>query len=257
MPRTQIDRAVRWMLCSQSFSVTFGYLTAVGDESVVALFATCRSSTHVFATLCTVKGPNDAYVVAAFASWIWELGHARLFIQSDGESAILALVLAVRDKVIADGKAEQIVCQISPRGSHESNGAAERTVQQVRRMARVFVEHVREKTESVFPPSSPWWAWTLRHAAWTYNRFHVPADTRTTPYSKNAAPSVRSTCVTAWRTYFGQKARRASAEEPDAVCIRLLVGQGLSHGRTHCGDQSGCVSHSSGSKSDRGQELVR
>ena len=47
---------------------------------------------------------RHVFVVAAFASWIWELGHVRLIIQSDGEPAILALVAAVRDKVIADGK---------------------------------------------------------------------------------------------------------------------------------------------------------
>ena len=97
-----------------------------------------------FATLCTQKGPKDACVVAAFASWIWELGHVQLIIQGDGEPAILALVAAVRDKVIADGKAQQITCQTSPKGSYESNGAAERTVQQVRGMARVYLEHVRE-----------------------------------------------------------------------------------------------------------------
>ena len=45
--------------------------------------------------------------------------------------------------------------QISPKGSHESNGAAERTVQQVRSMARVSLEHVRKKTGSEFSPHSP------------------------------------------------------------------------------------------------------
>ena len=89
-------------------------------------------------------------------SHLGELGHARLIIPSDGKPAILALVSAVRDKVIADGKAEQITCQVSPKGSHESNGAAERTVQQGKGMARVCSEHVREKTGSEFPPKSPW-----------------------------------------------------------------------------------------------------
>ena len=51
-------------------------------------------------------------------------------------------------------------------------------------MARVYLEHVREKTGSEFPPKSPWWAWALRHAAWVYNKFHVRADTRVTPYAK-------------------------------------------------------------------------
>ena len=72
----------------------YGYLTDVGEEPVIALFASCRSSTNLFATLCTQKGPKDTYVVAAFASWIWELGHVRLIIQSDGEDAILALDVA-------------------------------------------------------------------------------------------------------------------------------------------------------------------
>ena len=202
----------------------YGYLTDVGEEPVIALFASCRSSTNLFATLCTQKGPKDTYVVAAFASWIWELGHVRLIIQSDGEPAILALVAAVRDKVIADGKAEQITCQTSPKGSHESNGAAERTVQQVRGMARVYLEHVREKTGSEFPPKSPWWAWALRHAAWVYNRFHVRADTRVTPYAKDQAQNIRSTCVTIWRVGFGETTWSTFAEKPDTVCVWLLVG---------------------------------
>ena len=95
-----------------------------------------------------MKGPSGAYVVAAFASWIWELGHTRVIIQSDGQPAILALVAVVRDKVIADGRTKQVVCQIPPKGSHESDGAAERTVQQVRGMARVCLEHVRDLTGS-------------------------------------------------------------------------------------------------------------
>ena len=50
------------------------------------------------------------------------------------------------------------VCQVSPKGSHnKSNGAAERTVQQVRGMARVYLEHAREKTGNEFPPKTPWW----------------------------------------------------------------------------------------------------
>ena len=54
--------------------------------------------------MCAAKGPKDA--VAACACLIWELGHARLIIQSDPEPAILAMVSAVRDMVVADGKAD-------------------------------------------------------------------------------------------------------------------------------------------------------
>ena len=153
-----------------------GYLTDAGEVPVVAWFASYRSLT-TFSPLCAQRTES------AIACWIWEQCHARLIIQSDGEPAILALVAAVRHKVIADGEAEQITCLVSPKGSHESNGAAERTAQQVRGMARIHLKHVREKTGSKFPRKSPWWAWALRHAAWIYNRFHVRSDTRTKPHS--------------------------------------------------------------------------
>eukprot|EP00975_Prorocentrum_lima_P019366 4078953-Prorocentrum_lima.AAC.1 len=54
------------------------------------------------------NGANDVYAVAAFASWQMELGHARMILQTDGEPAISALATALRDKVIAEGLAEQV-----------------------------------------------------------------------------------------------------------------------------------------------------
>ena len=162
----------------------YGYLTAEEDEATAVLFAVDRSSTNVFATACSKKGPTDLYAVASFASWIRELGHHRLILQTDGEPALMALSHAVRDRVIADGRAQQVTCQVSPVGSHQSNGGAERAVQTVRGIARVYLEQVKERTGITFDPKSCWWSWALRHAAWVYNRFHVRKDTRQTPYSK-------------------------------------------------------------------------
>ena len=135
------------------------------------------------------------------------------------------------------------MCQISPRGSHESNGDAERTLQQVRRMARVYLAHVRQKTGSVFPSRSPWWAWALRHADVDVQQISCSCRYRDKAVFQNAAQSVRST----WCAFAGAS---------HAVSLRLLVGQELSDGRTHCGEQSWCVSRASGLKIDRGLELV-
>ena len=141
----------------------YGYLTDVGEEPVVAWFASCRSSTNLFATLCTTKGPKDTYVVAAFASWIWELGHARLIIQSDGEPAILALVSSFRDKVIADGKS----------GTDHVSGFTEGFTR-VQWSGRTYCatgevwRDVREKTGSEFPPKSPGHCVTLRGSTTEY-----------------------------------------------------------------------------------------
>ena len=130
------------------------------------------------------KGAKDTYAVAAFSSWIRELGHHRVILQSDGEPGILAFAHAVRDRVIADGRAQQVTCQASPVGSHQSNGRAEKAIQTLRGLSRVYLEHVKERTGITFDNTSGWWAWALRHAAWAYNRFHVRQDTRMTPYAQ-------------------------------------------------------------------------
>ena len=201
-----------------------------------------------------VYDEGTAYVVAAFASWIWELGHARLVVQGDGELAILALVAAFRDKVIADGRAEQIVCPISPRGSHESNGAADRTVQQVRGMARVYLEHERENLDLCFLRTHPCRR-ALRHGAWTYNRLLVRANTRTTPYSQIRLKTYAQPLLS-----FGELAlaRRPGAHlqnsQTQFVCGCWLGGtRSLTNS---CWWKTLCVSCANVSKVDRGQVLV-
>jgi hypothetical protein len=74
---------------------------------------------------------------------------------------------------------------VSPVGSHASNGGAERAVQMVRGLARVYLDSLRAKAGAkTLDARSPWWTWATRHAAWTYNRFHVRPDLRCTPYTK-------------------------------------------------------------------------
>ena len=68
--------------------------------------------------------------------------------------------------------------------AHTSNGRAERTVQTLRGLARVYLEQIKERTRVTFNTKSCWWTWALRHPAWVYNRCHVRKDTRMTPYAK-------------------------------------------------------------------------
>ena len=107
-----------------------------------------------------------------------------------------------------------------------------------------------------FLRTHPWWTWSLRHAAWAYNRFHVRGHTRTTPYSKIRLKNICSTCVTVWRVDSGTEARSTLAEKPDSICFQLLVGQGLAHRRTHRWEQGWGFPHANGQETDRGQELV-
>ena len=74
--------------------------------------------------------------------------------------------------------------QHAPKGSHASNGAAERAIFEVARQVRTLVHALetrypgyRLKTEGhVFP-------WLVRHAGWLITRFLVKDDGRT-PYER-------------------------------------------------------------------------
>ena len=90
-----------------------------------------------------------------------------------------------------------------------------------------------------------------------YNRFHVRGDTRVTPYA-NIRLKTYAQLVTVWRVGFGKTAWSTSAEEPDTVRFRMLVGQGLaSHTDEHIvRSEAGGFPHANSQETDRGQELV-
>ena len=64
---------------------------------------------------------------------------------------------------------------------------------------------------------------TLRHAAWVYNRFHVRADTRVTPYAKIRLKTYAQPVLTVWRVGFGKTTWSTFAEKPDTICVWLLI----------------------------------
>ena len=98
-----------------------------------------RSSGYLFGTVVTVKGPGRDCAVAAAASWLQELGHARFILQSDGEPALKAFRTATKAKFLQNcgpGAVESVEERNSPVCSHESNGGAERAVQTIRGLAQ-------------------------------------------------------------------------------------------------------------------------
>ena len=84
-----------------------------------------------------------------------------------------------------DGQDWQILRQVSPTQSHQSNGAAEKAVSTVRRLARTYLAVLKDKIPSfAVSTHSPILPWMIRHAAWILTRYNVRRDTRMTPYEK-------------------------------------------------------------------------
>lgn len=146
---------------------------------------------------CIAKGPGCSYTISASKTFLLELGHARVILQTDGEPAILSWAEeAVRRAIIGEGRAEMVSVQAAPRDSHASNGAAERSVALVRNQAKAFLLSLDVHTEHAatmgwqagkftINNESAWWNWASRHAAWLSNRYQKRrASGNITPYEK-------------------------------------------------------------------------
>ena len=84
-----------------------------------------------------------------------------------------------------EGHDWQILRQVSPTQSHQSNGAAEKAVSTVRGLAGTYLAVPKEKIPSFeVSTHSPILPCTIGDAAWGLTRYNVRRDTRMTPYEK-------------------------------------------------------------------------
>ena len=66
------------------------------------------------------------------------------------------------------------------RGDHQSNGAAESTLQQLRLKAGILINQIEEAVAGgriIFPCTHPLYNWALLHAGWLHNRYVVSGGT--------------------------------------------------------------------------------
>ena len=168
----RLDAVRRLLQCDYFFQ---------GTESeyadVPALVCIDTSTGATFATQCMQKG-DCPYTIQALASWILELGHPKLALRSDGEPAITLLCEKVKARVLAkrEGDIDALMLDISPRDSHQSNGAAERAIQTTRGLMRTLISHLKRNTNANITSRSAWTSWAIRHAAWLRTRFHRRKD---------------------------------------------------------------------------------
>ena len=79
----------------------------------------------------------------------------------------------LQKNVVLKGQDWQILRQVSPTQSHQSNDAAEKAVSTVRGLARTYLAVIKDKIASFdVKPFSPTLPWTIRHAAWVLTRYN-------------------------------------------------------------------------------------
>ncbi len=100
--------------------------------------------------------------------FIRTLGTNRVVLQSDGEPSILSMCRAVEARF----RRALIVCTVrhSPRGSPQSNGAAEKLVGMISCIIRTLVMEVQENFDVKVLPTDVHFAWIVRHASCIWHR---------------------------------------------------------------------------------------
>ncbi|CAE7515466.1 unnamed protein product [Symbiodinium sp. KB8] len=116
---------------------------------------------------------------------VQSLGHAAVELRCDQEPATIKLQKAVVNARLRLGL--KTTERNPPIAFHQSNGAVEKQVDLVRRLACTFLDLLRSKTGCQIGSSHPLFAWSFVHAAWIRNRFAVTGGLTAYERTANAA----------------------------------------------------------------------
>ena len=127
---------------------------------------------------CEQKG-EDTYAINRLANFIKNSGVRKLVYMADQESALATLMSKAVHKVGITGELVSAVPENSSVGESQSNGRAERAVQEAEDMLRCMKLALEERVDAKVTSATPIMKWLCEHVAATINRFHVHDDGKT------------------------------------------------------------------------------
>ena len=145
------------------------------------MVGTDMSTGAAWASAVLIKGKEDSYTVSSILSWLSELGHSKVIIQSDGAPASEVVMLMVQSKgAMMENPPCEIIQQQSQRYSHQRNGGADRMVQSIRNQIKAYKIQIEKNSGITIKDDNPLLTWLPRYAAWQYKRLHQRQDSTTT-----------------------------------------------------------------------------
>ena len=125
------------------------------------------------------KGPTDEWIVKRVVQDIEELGRSDIVLKTDGEPAMVA----VQRAVTALRKGMVTKPENPPSYNPQSNGAAEKAVQDVSAQIRTLKLALEARLGITINENSPIMEWIIEHGAYVLLRFSVGHDGMT-PYER-------------------------------------------------------------------------
>ena len=163
------------------FVSDYAFVRQPGEALVTILVGRLYPSRAVFATVCDVKGPEDASI-NRLSDFFKESGITKVVYKNDQEPAICAMITSALKKAgrEGDGRPTTDVMQMVPEwsavGESASNGRAERTVQQVEDLLRTYLHVLESRINQRVSSCHDIVRWMVEHVMNMLNRYTVNPD---------------------------------------------------------------------------------
>ena len=141
------------------------------ENKVTTLIVKDDATGSVLAYDCLSKGTGDAWVLKQLARDLEDWGRQDIHVKTDGEPAMLAL-----QKALAVVRVHKTLPINPPEYNPQSNGAAEKAVQDVVGQARCLMLGLEARLKENLDPGLPFVQWLVRHAAFLLTRYSVGHD---------------------------------------------------------------------------------
>ena len=101
---------------------------------------------------------------------------------SDQEGAVRTMMEEAIKLTKGRGEWVGAIPEKSPVGESQSNGRAERSVQQLEDQIRTFLGELEDRIQTSLKPDSPVLSWLVEYAAVVLNKYHEQEETNMTAY---------------------------------------------------------------------------
>ena len=120
------------------------------------------------------KGPGDEWLLKRLIREIENMGHVAITLKGDNENAMAELI-----KKIKEFRPQPTLLEGPPGNDPQSNGVAEKGVQDVMGMIRSFKLSLEYRLKRNVNDRHPIVEWAIEHAAWLITHLRVGRDGRT------------------------------------------------------------------------------
>ena len=130
--------------------------TKQGQPHFELMFGIDKSTGAIWASAVLVRGKEDLYIVSSILSWLSELGHSTVIIQSDGEPGSEVVLRRVQSKCATMKNPPcEIVQRQSQQYSQQSKEDAEWRIQSIRNQIKAYKIQIDKNSGITIKDDSP------------------------------------------------------------------------------------------------------